>query len=148
MIVTYRASLANKTCDYNSSSWASRHKRCYNWIWSHRQVRISELGDVSLRPRNTSEYQHLSIEETLSLLNASASGLKDSEARDRIGLFGYNEVIEEKNNPVVEFVLRYWGPMPWLLELAIVLSIVLKHHLEAAILDHHRHYCFCPIWRI
>jgi H+-transporting ATPase len=134
MIVTYGPSLANKTPECQSIIWASRDKRCYNWIWSHRQVRIFELGDVSLRLRNTSEYQQLSIEQTLSLLNASASGLKDSEARDRIGLFGYNEVIEEKNNPVVEFVLRYWGPMPWLLELAIVLSIVLKHYLEAGII--------------
>jgi H+-transporting ATPase len=87
-----------------------------------------------LRVRNTSEYQQLSIEKTLSLLNASASGLKDSEARDRIGLFGYNEVVEEKKTPVVEFLLRYWGPMPWLLELATVLSIVLKHYLEAGII--------------
>jgi H+-transporting ATPase len=87
-----------------------------------------------LRVRNTSEYQQLSIEETLSLLNASASGLKDSEARDRIGLFGYNEVVEEKKNLVVEFLLRYWGPMPWLLELAIALSIFLKHYLEAGII--------------
>jgi H+-transporting ATPase len=91
-------------------------------------------GNVSLRIRNTSEYQQLSIEETLSLLNASASGLKGSEARDRIELFGYNEVIEGKKNPVVEFLLRYWGPMPWLLELAIVLSIVLEHYLEAGII--------------
>jgi H+-transporting ATPase len=87
-----------------------------------------------LRVRNTSEYQQLSIERTLSLLNASTSGLKDSEATDRIGLFGYNEVVEEKKNPAVEFLLRYWGPMPWLLELAIVLSIVLKHYLEADII--------------
>jgi H+-transporting ATPase len=87
-----------------------------------------------LRIKNTSEYQQLSIEETLSLLNATASGLKGSEARDRIELFGYNETIEEKKNPVVEFLLRYWGPMPWLLELAIVLSIVLKHYLEAGII--------------
>jgi H+-transporting ATPase len=87
-----------------------------------------------LRVRNTSEYQQLSIEGTLSLLNASASGLKDSEARDRIRLFGYNEVVEEKKNPIIEFLLRYWGPMPWLLELAIVLSVVLKHYLEAAII--------------
>jgi H+-transporting ATPase len=87
-----------------------------------------------LRVRNASEYQQLSIEGTLSLLNASATGLKGSEARDRIGLFGYNEVVEEKKNPVVEFLLRYWGPMPWLLELAIVLSIVLKHYLEAGII--------------
>ena len=134
MIVTYGASLANKMSDYDCSVWVSRDKHCYNWILSHRQVRIFEPGDGSLRVRNTSEYQQLSIEGALSLLNASESGLKDSEAGDRIGLFGYNEVAEEKKNRAVEFLLRYWGPMPWLLELAIMLSIVLKHYLEAGII--------------
>ena len=35
---------------------------------------------------------------------------------------------------MLAFLLRYWGPMPWLLELAIVLSVVLKHYLEAGII--------------
>ena len=87
-----------------------------------------------MRVRNTSEYRQLPTEGTLSLLNASTNGLKGSEARERIRLFGYNEVVEEKKNLTVEFLLRYWGPMPWLLELAIVLSVVLKHYLEAGII--------------
>jgi H+-transporting ATPase len=48
--------------------------------------------------------------------------------------FGYNEIAEEKKNPLVEFFSRYWGPMPWLLELAIVLSCVLGRYVEAAII--------------
>jgi len=30
--------------------------------------------------------------------------------------------------------LRYWGPMPWLLELAMVLSFILRHYLEGIII--------------
>jgi H+-transporting ATPase len=35
---------------------------------------------------------------------------------------------------VLAFLSRYWGPIPWLLELAIALSMVLKHYLEAGII--------------
>ena len=56
------------------------------------------------------------------------------EANRRTQKFGFNEVTEKKGNPVLAFLSRYWGPMPWLLELAIVLSYVLKHYLEAGII--------------
>jgi len=84
--------------------------------------------------KNTSEYKAISTEEVLGLLQTSASGLASSEVLQRLQIFGSNEVTEKKKNPIVEFLLRYWGPMPWLLELAIVLSIILKHYLEAGII--------------
>ncbi len=84
--------------------------------------------------KNTSEYKSLSLEETLRLLETSADGLADAEAQRRLQIFGFNEVAEKRSNPVLAFLARYWGPMPWLLELAIVLSIVLKHYLEAGII--------------
>jgi H+-transporting ATPase len=87
-----------------------------------------------LEVRKTSEYHDLSVEETLRLLNATTDGLKGSEAQKRLQLFGYNEIVEKRKSPVLQFLLRYWGPMPWLLELAIVLSIVLGHYLEAGII--------------
>jgi H+-transporting ATPase len=84
--------------------------------------------------RNTSEYRELSVEETLSFFTTTADGLTGAEARNRTEVFGFNEVAEKKKNSIVEFLIRYWGPMPWLLELAIVLSIVLRHYLEAGII--------------
>jgi len=87
-----------------------------------------------LKLKNTSEYKTISVGETLTLMETSPDGLTTPEARRRLGIFGFNEVVEKKRSPVVEFLLRYWGPMPWLLELAIVLSLVLKHYLEAGII--------------
>lgn len=83
---------------------------------------------------NTSEYKSLSIDETLKILDSSNSGLSEDEATLRIQKFGRNEVTEKKGNPLLAFLARYWGPMPWLLELAIVLSSVLGHYLEAGII--------------
>ena len=89
---------------------------------------------ANLVVKNTSEYKTISTEETLSLLETSANGLTNSDVRRRLQIFGFNEVAEKKGNLFIEFWLRYWGPMPWLLELAIVLSVILKHYLEAGII--------------
>ncbi|MEM3368749.1 MAG: cation-transporting P-type ATPase, partial [Thermoproteota archaeon] len=79
-----------------------------------------------MKAKGTSEFKNLSIEETLKSLNATEKGLSDSEAKKRLEVFGYNEVVEKKRNPIVDFLLRFWGPMPWLLELAAVLSFLLE----------------------
>ncbi len=92
------------------------------------------MNDAFLTIRNTSEYKEHSVEETLKFLQSSADGLTKSEVQRRLQIFGLNEVTERRSNPVLAFLSRYWGPMPWLLELAIVLSVVLKRYLEAGII--------------
>ncbi len=89
---------------------------------------------MDLKVRATSEYKNISLEETFIFLEASADGLSNSEAKNRLEKFGYNEIVEKKNNPLLEFLLRYWGPMPWLLEVAMGLSFVLSHYLEGIII--------------
>ncbi len=92
------------------------------------------MKDASFTIRNTSEYKEPSVEETLQLLQSSTDGLTESEVERRLQTFGFNEVTEKRSNPVLGFLKRYWGTMPWLLELAIVLSVALKHYLEAGII--------------
>jgi len=84
--------------------------------------------------RSTTEYKPMAVEETLRLLVTTPDGLATPEVQHRLELFGRNEVVTEKKNPFVEFLSRFWGPMPWLLELAIVLSVILGHYLEAIII--------------
>ncbi len=83
---------------------------------------------------STAEYKKLSLEESLAVLETSRDGLSGSEAAKRLQIFGYNEIAEKKKNPFLDFLLRYWGPMPWLLELAMALSFVLRHYLEGTII--------------
>ncbi len=86
------------------------------------------------RVRSTSEYKEIPPEETLRLLETPGDGLAESEVRHRLEIFGYNEIREKKKNSLLEFLLRYWGPMPWLLELAMVLSLVLRHYFETIVI--------------
>jgi H+-transporting ATPase len=89
------------------------------------------LGDLL---KSSLDYKRLSIEGTLKALDTSLNGLSEEEVRRRIEKYGYNEVKEGKKNPVLEFLSRYWGPMPWSLELAIVLSVLISHVIEAIII--------------
>lgn len=89
---------------------------------------------MDLKIKSTLDYKTISLEETLLFLKTTLEGLSDSQVRNRIAIFGSNEITEEKSNLVLDFLLRYWGPMPWLLELAMALSFVLRHYLEGLII--------------
>ena len=95
---------------------------------------IEKGVSTDLKVKSTSEYKNISPEEIVKSLGTSMDGLSESEAGKRLEVFGYNEIIEKKKNLLLEFLLRYWGPMPWLLELAMGLSIVLRHYLEGTII--------------
>jgi H+-transporting ATPase len=84
--------------------------------------------------KNTSEYKKIPLEDVFKLLETSPQGLTNEEVKNRLKIFGYNEIVEKKINSFYEFILRYWGPMPWLLEVAIILSFIIKHSLEGIII--------------
>jgi H+-transporting ATPase len=87
----------------------------------------------TMKTQSTPEFKEISVQETLTLLETSTDGLSESEAERRIEKFGRNEVVEKRKSPIIEFLGRYWGPMPWLLELTMILSYVLGHYLEVII---------------
>ena len=81
----------------------------------------------------SAELANVSVDDTYQALNASTNGLSEDEAKRRISELGYNELPEKRRNPFVDFLARYWGPMPWLLELTMALSYVIGHYLEMVI---------------
>ncbi len=58
-------------------------------------------------------------------------GLTSAEAARALGQFGPNSVDEERVHPVQRVVHHFWAPVPWMLEAAIALQIVIGEHLEA-----------------
>lgn len=89
---------------------------------------------MDLQKKATNDYKGMSLEDVESVLNSGNGGLSEKEAADRINRFGPNEIQEKKKNPVKQFLKRYWGPMPWLLEFAMVLTIFIKHYTEGIII--------------
>jgi H+-transporting ATPase len=54
-------------------------------------------------------------------------GLSSEEAEKRLQKFGPNEIPEKKRNPILKFLSYFWGPIPWMIEVAVVLSAILAH---------------------
>ncbi len=81
----------------------------------------------------TADFANLTIEDAYRVLTTSTTGLTEDEAKRRINELGYNELSEKRKNPFIDFLARYWGPMPWLLELTMVLSYIIGHYLEVVI---------------
>ncbi|WP_252176575.1 plasma-membrane proton-efflux P-type ATPase [Endozoicomonas sp. 4G] len=68
-----------------------------------------------------------SYQEALNQLDTSLSGLSSGNARDRLHQYGYNELEEKRESKLLQFLKTYWGPIPWLIEIAAVLSAVIRH---------------------
>jgi H+-transporting ATPase len=62
------------------------------------------------------------------------TGLTSDEARRRIDKFGPNVVPDTAMNPLRRAVTKFWAPVPWMLEAAIMLEIVLGKYVEAGII--------------
>jgi len=63
------------------------------------------------------------------------TGLSDSEASNRISKYGYNELTEEKENPFLKFLSYFWGPIPWMIEAAVILSAIVRHWADFIVIS-------------
>jgi H+-transporting ATPase len=65
---------------------------------------------------------------------APTEGLTSTEANERLRVFGPNEVAERREPTWRRLSRRFWGPLPWMLEGTIVLTLLLGKGLEAVII--------------
>ena len=63
-----------------------------------------------------------------------ASGLTGDKARSRLAKFGPNAMPDTSLHPLRMALEKFWAPVPWMLEAAIVLQLVLGEYVEAAII--------------
>ncbi|KUO39978.1 MAG: magnesium-transporting ATPase [Candidatus Hadarchaeum yellowstonense] len=82
----------------------------------------------------TPDFKDLSVEETIRLLETSVNGLTSAQVNERLARYGFNEVVEKGRSPAVDFLSRYWGPMPWLLEFTMLISYISAHYLELLVI--------------
>ena len=68
------------------------------------------------------------------LSNTVSEGLTQIEAEKRLTKYGYNELTEEKANPFLKFLSYLWGPIPWMIEIAAVLSAFARHWEDLGII--------------
>ena len=73
--------------------------------------------------------------KSLSIANADLpDGLTSDEACHRLTQFGPNAIPDTSLSPLRMALEKFWAPVPWMLEAAIMFELVLGKYIEAAII--------------
>jgi H+-transporting ATPase len=78
-------------------------------------------------PHANDNLKSLSMPELEKKLDSSPDGLTQAEAKARLTKYGSNGIVEKKTNEFLKFLSYFWGPIPWMIEVAIILSGVIQH---------------------
>jgi len=74
------------------------------------------------------------LSELAARLGTGPEGLSGAEADRRLAADGPNAIAEAKTHPLVMFLSYFWAPIPWLIEVALVLSLILQHWPDVIII--------------
>ncbi len=77
--------------------------------------------------KNTDDYAKLAIEDAIKeLVTDAAKGLSQAEAEKRLAEYGHNEIPEKEESLLHRVFRRFWGPIPWMIEVAALLSAAVR----------------------
>ncbi len=83
---------------------------------------------------NAQEAQQAKIPDLMRLLDTSEKGLSQVEVQKRLEVCGPNQIQEKKSHPLLQFLKYFWGPIPWMIEVAAVLSAMVRHWVDLGII--------------
>jgi H+-transporting ATPase len=84
----------------------------------------------SSKPESKDDLKSVTMPELQKKLGSSPDGLSQAEAQKRLTQYGPNEIAEKKTNPFLKFLTYFWGPIPWMIEGAVILSGIVRHWLD------------------
>ncbi|MCF8049162.1 MAG: plasma-membrane proton-efflux P-type ATPase [Desulfarculaceae bacterium] len=76
----------------------------------------------------------LSLNEAFERLNSGQEGLSPEEAKSRLAQVGLNTIVEQKKSALLKLLGYFWGPIPWMIEAAAVLSLIVRHWSDMIII--------------
>ena len=79
------------------------------------------------KPDAKDDWKSLPMPKLQAELGSSPDGLSQAEAQKRLTQYGPNEIEEKKTNLFLKFLTYFWGPIPWMIEVAVILSAVARH---------------------
>jgi H+-transporting ATPase len=79
------------------------------------------------KPESKDDLKSIPMADVEKKLGSSPDGLTQVEATKRLAQYGPNELEEKKTNLALKFLSYFWGPIPWMIEIAVVLSALARH---------------------
>ncbi len=76
----------------------------------------------------------LSLTEEMAQLTSSRDGLSQDEAHRRLEQYGPNELADHNVHPLLKLLGYFWGPIPWMIEGAAILSALVRHWADFGII--------------
>ena len=86
------------------------------------------------KPEGKDDLKTLPMAEVAKKLGSSPKGLSQAEAQKRLTQYGPNEIEEKKTNLLLKFLSYFWGPIPWMIEVAVILSAAVGHWLDFVVI--------------
>ena len=83
-----------------------------------------------LKSDSKDDLKSLPMPEVEKRLGSSPDGLSQAEAQKRLAQYGPNQLTEKKDNLLLKFLTYFWGPIPWMIEGAVILSAIVRHWLD------------------
>jgi H+-transporting ATPase len=81
------------------------------------------------------QVKQMSVDGLLEKFNTTKKGLASVDVEKRRSEYGFNEIPEKKVHPILKFLGYFWGPIPWMIEIAAVLSAVIQHWEDLVIIS-------------
>ncbi len=76
---------------------------------------------------STEEARKADLDALFKRLDSSEAGLSSLEAEKKLQQLGSNEIPEQKTNLLIKFLGYFWGPIPWMIEVAVLMSAIIQH---------------------
>jgi H+-transporting ATPase len=90
--------------------------------------------DGKSAPAGKDDLKSIPMADVFSKLNSTKDGLTAAEAAKRLAKYGPNAIPEKTENPLLKFLMYFWGPIPWMIEAAVILSAIVRHWLDFGII--------------
>ncbi|MEQ9068791.1 MAG: HAD-IC family P-type ATPase, partial [Gimesia chilikensis] len=79
------------------------------------------------RSDNSPDLEREELDAVFQQLQTSPQGLTSTEAASRLAQYGRNELEDHQLSDLQKFLRYFWGPIPWMIEAAALLSALIGH---------------------
>jgi H+-transporting ATPase len=89
---------------------------------------------IAPHPADAEDLERASLDAVYQKLGTSPRGLTSEDAQARIAKYGHNELEAKQESDLQKFLRYFWGPIPWMIEIAAALSALIGHWEDFAII--------------